>query len=573
MNLPADLALPAALAWAAAATRLAVASVAARRRPAGGNEVSVVPDHTAGLADFQRLLLRLAAASTLNQVADVWFTDGRAMFAADVAGLATRTTDGRAIQVVGWNPAWTAASRLVSLDRAGIVAEVILFSNPVWSPARSGAEPANPFAGPGDGGRPFAIVPLRAHSATIGALSLAWRAERTLTADERALMESLGRHFGAAVERALRYESEQRQRVEAESSRAEALRLRDELSAVLKAIPEPVFVAAADGTITLRNASAAELLEHVPTLEALRKRLPSVPPAPDAEADAEAGRPVVRHPERGRLYELGEYATERGGSRIVMLRDVTDEQRAREAREAFIGVLSHELRTPVTTILGGIDMLARGLPAEVADEVLGDVKFEAERLRRLIEDLLILSRFERRALEVGAEPVLAQRILPGIAQREAGRHTPPAKIRIELPQDLPPVHADPTYLDQVLRNLIGNAVKYGADFGPIDVSAEPFPNAVRIRVADRGPGFPAEDAERLFELFYRASGTAAKPGAGIGLFAARQLARTMGGDLVASPRRPAGAEFVLTLRVVDPDDGGDDGLLSRVERRATARSA
>jgi two-component system sensor histidine kinase KdpD len=200
------------------------------------------------------------------------------------------------------------------------------------------------------------------------------------------------------------------------------------------------------------------------------------------------------------------------------------------------------------------------------------VKFEAERLRRLIEDLLILSRFERRALEVGAEPVLAQRIVPGIAQREAGRHTPPATIRIALPQDLPPVHADPTYLDQVLRNLIGNAVKYGADFGPIEVSAEPLDEAVRIRVMDRGPGFPEEDAERLFELFYRASGTAAKPGAGIGLFAARQLARTMGGDLVANARQPTGAEFVLTLRVVDPEDLDGDEPRPREERRAQARS-
>src|SRR5699024_9822700 len=121
-----------------------------------------------------------------------------------------------------------------------------------------------------------------------------------------------------------------------------------------------------------------------------------------------------------------------------------------------------------------------------------DVASETERLRRLIEDLLILSRFERDALEIGSEPVLVQRLLGPLTEAEAARHDPPATIRLAMPPDIPPVAADPTYLDQIVRNLVSNAVKYGAAAGPIDVTLAHADERVRIVVEDRGPGFPVE---------------------------------------------------------------------------------
>jgi K+-sensing histidine kinase KdpD len=249
---------------------------------------------------------------------------------------------------------------------------------------------------------------------------------------------------------------------------------------------------------------------------------------------------------------------EPGGETILVLRDVT-EQRQREAvRETFIGVLSHELRTPVTTIFGGARVLARedsGLDEATRREILIDVADEAERLKRLVEDVVALSRFGETDADLGREPVLLQRIVPTVIGSEEERW-PGVTFTIDMAHGLPTVMADPTYLEQVIRNLLANAAKYGGQGTSVEVSVEyqSESDEVAVCVRDDGPGIELHEAQRLFDLFYRSPNTAtATTGAGIGLFVCARLVRAMGGRVWARPLPAGGAEFAFALRVMNED--------------------
>ena len=225
-------------------------------------------------------------------------------------------------------------------------------------------------------------------------------------------------------------------------------------------------------------------------------------------------------------------------------------------REAFLDILSHELRTPVTTIYGGAEMLARR-GASLADgdraEVYEDIRAESDRLYRLVENLLVLSRVERQGLQIDTEPVLLQRLIPRVVEAEATRWLGTEFVP-DLPPGLPPVAAEETYLEQVLRNLLGNAAKYSGS-GPIVVKATNLGSAVRVTVSDAGPGFPEPEKNRLFELFYRSPSLArTAAGAGIGLFVSRQLVRAMNGRMWAANRPGGGSEFGFEVPVFETAD-------------------
>ena len=290
---------------------------------------------------------------------------------------------------------------------------------------------------------------------------------------------------------------------------------------------------------------------------------------PDADAPplgTHAGPVVLRtRAEPERWIEVATYPVadrtsegESGGETILVLRDVT-EQRQREAvRETFIGVLSHELRTPVTTIFGGARVLARedsGLDEATRREILVDVAEEAERLKRLVEDVVALNRFGESEGDLGREPVLLQRIVPSVVASEEERW-PGVSFTLEMAPGLPTVVADPTYLEQVIRNLLANAAKYGGPGAAVEVVVEhdPVVDEVAVCVRDDGPGIELQEAERLFELFYRSPNTAtATTGAGIGLFVCARLVRAMGGRVWARPLPAGGAEFAFALRVMADD--------------------
>jgi two-component system sensor histidine kinase KdpD len=179
----------------------------------------------------------------------------------------------------------------------------------------------------------------------------------------------------------------------------------------------------------------------------------------------------------------------------------------------------------------------------------------AERLQRIVENLLVLARVERGVALPGADPVLLQRVLPGVLDGER-RLWPEHRIELAaLAPDLPPVRSDADALVQVVRNLVSNAAKYGPPDGRIVVDVSwPTTDVVCLSVADEGPGLAGVDPERLFDLYYRAAdATRRAAGAGIGLFVSRALVEAMGGTVSAADGEAGGAVFRVCLPVFVDD--------------------
>jgi len=232
---------------------------------------------------------------------------------------------------------------------------------------------------------------------------------------------------------------------------------------------------------------------------------------------------------------------------LAALQDAVGQLEHRQAlRDAFVGVMSHELRTPVTTIYGAVKLLVKWPRRPDLESLLADIEEEADRLQRITEDLLVLSRAEHGLVEVRPEPVLLQRLVTGIVT-DIGRRFPAATVDHDIPAQLPPLSADPGAVRQVLDNLLANAVKYGGG-APISLIALEDGAFARIEVVDTGPGIPPGEHDRIFELFYRSpSNERRASGTGIGLFVVRQLVEAMGGAAVAEPVLPRGLRFVIRL--------------------------
>jgi K+-sensing histidine kinase KdpD len=238
-----------------------------------------------------------------------------------------------------------------------------------------------------------------------------------------------------------------------------------------------------------------------------------------------------------------------------------DEERRNHAfRDAFIGVVSHELRTPITTIFGMShvlkDRFATMDPAVVAQR-LADIADEADRLRRLTEDLLVLSRAEGRQLRVGSEPILLAHVVRRAVDAEAER-SPGHGFTVDVGHGLPLALGEDTYVDQVIRNLLSNAAKYSPAGTTVRVMIERDGQGVAVRVIDEGPGLGGQVPDELFEVFYRSPDVVGtKSGAGIGLFVCRELVHAMGGRIWASNMATSasgGAEFGFWLPGADDDD-------------------
>jgi len=219
----------------------------------------------------------------------------------------------------------------------------------------------------------------------------------------------------------------------------------------------------------------------------------------------------------------------------------------------FVAVASHELRTPAASVYGALATLT-GRGAALSEETRGELlrlAFEqAERLRRLIEQLLDLSRLDARAIAVSPEPVPLAPALAGIA---AGAVPDAAHVRVEAPPET--VHVDPLVVERVVTNLLVNAARHGAP--PFTVTATLGDEQLRIAVRDAGPGIPDELVPRLFDRF--ASG-AGRGGTGLGLAIASAYAEAHGGTLAYVPG--AGACFELSLPLARQPDAATTGSAS-----------
>ncbi|MBN1587092.1 MAG: HAMP domain-containing protein [Candidatus Omnitrophica bacterium] len=238
---------------------------------------------------------------------------------------------------------------------------------------------------------------------------------------------------------------------------------------------------------------------------------------------------------------------------VIVIQDLTEQQRYERLRREFVANVSHELRTPLTSIRGLAETLEEGALEDPKNNrrFLGIIREESSRLERLIEDLLQLARIESQEAAFKTQEVDLEKLVLGLAktfQSELKKRS--QKLQIEL-GNLPPVQGDPRRLEQVFINLMDNAIKYNKDCGEIRISAQKADGKLRISVQDTGIGIPEEDLPRIFERFYRVDKARSRElgGTGLGLSIVKHIVEEHGGEVSVTSELSKGSVFLITLRL------------------------
>jgi two-component system sensor histidine kinase VicK len=238
---------------------------------------------------------------------------------------------------------------------------------------------------------------------------------------------------------------------------------------------------------------------------------------------------------------------------IAVLHDVTEEEKMESSRREFVANVSHELRTPLTTIKSYLEALEDGAleDRDLARRFIGVTRAESERMIRLVTDLLHLSRFDSQQAIMSKEPVHIDSMLEEVVDRFSFQSKQRGiDIRLHIEDDLPVVSCDPDMIDQVLDNLISNAIKYSYDGGKIEVSARVTGQEdVEISVIDNGIGIPQKHLDRVFERFYRVDKARSRSmgGTGLGLSIAREIIKAHGGTIRLESEVNKGTKVIFTL--------------------------
>ena len=240
-------------------------------------------------------------------------------------------------------------------------------------------------------------------------------------------------------------------------------------------------------------------------------------------------------------------------------------RRANAAKDEFLGLVSHELRTPITTIFGNAELLRKHsshLDQPTRDALVEDISAEADRLHRIIENLLVLARGTHGTPD--SEPVLVDRVVQRVVT-EHHKTFPSRDVRVDLSGGDAVVEATTIQIEQVLRNLISNAEKYSESDRPIDVSVRAVDGDVQVEVGDRGIGFSAVDESNAFTPFYRSTeAEAVAAGVGIGLVVCKRIVESLGGSMRIGRREGGGAIVRFSLPSISL--GNEDDIKATVTR-------
>jgi signal transduction histidine kinase len=354
-----------------------------------------------------------------------------------------------------------------------------------------------------------------------------------------------------------------------ETTNREIDRERATIAAVIASMHEGLIVADSEGVINAANGCGAELLATHPdglighdigevvtllgnlsadrvALERLRRAVRSGAPEP------QTFELQTTEPARDLQVELFQVRGRLDPGTGVLLRDVTDERELSRAKDELVAIVSHELRNPLSNLIGFAELLRGHGAVEGADASYVEIiAAEGRRLAGLLDDFLDLQRIDRvadtvRPREVDLPPLLA-RLRPMVADDDCH------ELELSVAPELPQVRADPDRVWQVLLNLLSNARKYSPEGGPIEVSARLAEEKVEVCVADQGLGIPAEAMPRLFGEFYRVQTDDRRKiaGTGLGLSICRKIIRAHDGEIWAESDGPGrGARFLFTLPVV-----------------------
>lgn len=256
--------------------------------------------------------------------------------------------------------------------------------------------------------------------------------------------------------------------------------------------------------------------------------------------------------------ELAQHLEENGPAEVRSLsiafnRMADDLRRREEERNAYIHTISHDLRVPLTIVMGHGELLTeylaeRGLDAELAESVEA-IRQSGQRMNLMIQDMVDSARIEAGQLHLQLQPVALQLYIPNLLVR-AKTMLATARITTDIPVDLPFVNADPDRLERMLMNLLTNAQKYSPPGSPIIIRATPTDHLVEIAVTDAGIGIAPADLPHLFERFFRTQGTRKTEGLGLGLYITRLLVTAHGGQIRVDSQPGKGSTFAFTLPTV-----------------------
>jgi len=338
-------------------------------------------------------------------------------------------------------------------------------------------------------------------------------------------------------------------------------------------LPDGLLVAGPDGKVLVFNAAAARIT-GIAAASALGRDFRDVLPLHDAEGrdwwkclePYEGLVTRVRHPERS-LYMTGgtELLVTAGYRRdedgrverfTVSLRDAAHRARQERDRADLVSTVAHELRSPLTSVKGFTATLLAKWTRFNDDQkrvMLETVNADADRVTRLITELLDVSRIEAGRLEMHRQVVdLAEEVRKVIAGRVAAGE-PEDRFRFEVRGEFPELWLDPDKIDQIVGNLVENAVRHGAGTVTIVMEPDAHKEGAAVSVRDEGEGIPPEAAQRVFRQFWRGPGGNRRGGTGLGLYIVKGLVEAHGGTIAVRRAPGGGAEFRFTVPAGGPD--------------------
>jgi len=248
-------------------------------------------------------------------------------------------------------------------------------------------------------------------------------------------------------------------------------------------------------------------------------------------------------------------ADESQGGVLAVIHDVTAQRKSEEMRREFVANVSHELRTPLTNIKSYTETIIDAgddLPPDMKASFFGVILSEADRMTRIVQDLLTLSRFDYGKMEMNFSDFGIAEAVQNVYNAviiDAQNHG--HELLLEMEKDLPVIHADKERMEQVIMNIVSNAIKYTPDGGRIELSAWTMGEKVSISVSDNGVGIPEEDQPRLFDRFYRVDKARSREagGSGLGLSIVKEIVQAHNGVIDIRSKQGEGTTMTVTLPI------------------------
>lgn len=340
---------------------------------------------------------------------------------------------------------------------------------------------------------------------------------------------------------------------------------RNTLSGVLSTMADGILIVDGGGRVLMANSAAGTLLgssasalEGRTYVEALRDHeLSSVLRRCLAEGSQQSSASEVG-PTRRLLRIVAAPLRGDQTSALALLQDLTEVRRAETVRRDFIANVSHELRTPLASIKALTETLEDGALEDpvVARDFLSKIHAEVDGMAHLVSELLELSRIESGQVALHTEPHAVELLLSEAAGRLAAQaERSQVKLLVDVPPGLPRVDADRQRVQQVLLNLIHNALKFTPTEGQVVVAARQDGGQMVLSVADTGIGIPAQDIPRIFERFYKADRSRSRSGTGLGLAIAKHVVQAHGGRIWVESTEGQGSAFYFTLPIAKDETG------------------